>query len=215
MLKIEEELRRANLWDVYDRDVVQLEPILVHMHRMGMPIDPQVRLERAIELDRRLKETKSAMVDAVPLGARKIEHVYTNEPDCKDGLRSRPGVRRIKHCSICGIQRPRKDHFRRLVKKVNPCADGAAVERDVEVDEWYRLADWTPSNDQLTRYHNFLRRPLPTIYDRRTRTRKVSFAERQLKDLTGKYQSDTLYPLILKFRQLDKIAGTYIGRPSE
>jgi DNA polymerase I-like protein with 3'-5' exonuclease and polymerase domains len=42
----------------------------------------------------------------------------------------------------------------------------------------------------------------------------VSFAERQLKDLTAKYPNDTLYPAILTYRQLDKIAGTYIGRPA-
>jgi hypothetical protein len=31
----------------------------------------------------------------------------------------------------------------------------------------------------------------------------------------GKYPEDPLYPVVMEYRKLDKIAGTYIGRPSE
>jgi hypothetical protein len=214
MQVIETELKRADLWDVYERDVVRLEPILVHMHRMGMPIDPAVREEKAIELARRLGETKQKMEQAVPLEARRIEHVYANTPTDTTGLLGRSGRRTLPVCSSCSLERPRKDHFKRYVKKHNPCADATRDEREVEVTEYYRLADFTPSRDQLTRYHHYLRRPLPMIYDKKARGQKVSFGERQIKELMGRYPTDPLYAAILEYRTLDKVAGTYIGRPA-
>jgi hypothetical protein len=211
---IERELKRADLWDVYERDVVALEPILVHMRERGMPIDPEVRLDRATELARRLVEVKEQMTAAVPLEARKIEHVYASTPKDRTGLCTRRGTRQLKVCPVCGAESPQKSHYRVLKKKINPCGGQESVVRVVEVTEYYRLADFTPSRDQLTRYHHYLRRPLPSVFDRKTRSRKVSFAERQIKELSGRYPEDELYQHILTYRQLDKIAGTYIGRPA-
>ncbi len=213
MQVIEQELRRSNLWEVYERDVVQLEPILVHMHQRGMPIDPVVREERAKELAERQLRIKEQMEGAVPLEARRIAIVYTNPPKDLTGLRARPGRRVLPVCGACGVERPRKDHFKRYKKKANPCADAQREEREVAVTEYYRLAEFTPSREQLIRYHHHLNRPLPMVFDKKERKKKVSFAERQLKELTSKFPDDILYKLILDYRQLDKIAGTYIGRP--
>lgn len=215
MLRIEQDLRQGQLWDVYERDVVQLEPILAHMTARGMPLDAEVRADRARRLAERLAATREEMEAAVPMEARRIAHVYKEPPQSISGLHSRPGTRVVPVCVACGARRPRKDHFRVLKKKVNPCAAAGTRESEVRVDEYYRLADFTPSRDQLTRYHHFLRRPLPMVFDKKLRARKVSFAERQLKDLGGKYPLDKLYPAILQYRQLDKIAGTYIGRVVE
>lgn len=214
MIRIEEELKKVDLWGVYEKDVLDLEPILIHMHAKGMPIDEQVRLDRAIKLAERINETQRAMEDAVPLGARRIEHVYKNEPRDTTGLQSRRGVRTVRRCSICGQERPRKDHFKRFVKKLNPCAEGHVSEREEECREWFRLAEFTPSRDQLIRYHTLLKRPMPMVWDKKAGKRKISFGERQIKDLLAKYPDDVLYSLILQYRELDKLAGTYIGRPS-
>ena len=213
MWKIEEELRKSSLWDVYQRDVLDLEPILVHMHEKGMPVDADVRSDRAIKLDRELREVRAAMEQSVPIEARRIDHVYRKPPANLNGLSVRPGTRLVNRCSQCGAKSPSKPHFKRFVKKKNPCADGEIVSREEAVDEYYRLADFSPSRDQLIRYHQLLKRPLPTIFDKKSRMRKVSFGERQLKDLVAKHPGDVLYSLILRYRELDKIAGTYIGRP--
>jgi hypothetical protein len=210
---IEAQLRKASLWSVYERDVVALEPILVHMHRKGMPVDPGVRLDRATKLAERTVSIRRQMEAAVPLEARRIAIVYTNTPKDTTGLLSRSGRRLASVCSVCGALKPRKDHFKRYVKKQNPCADGGPRQCEIDVVEYFRLADFTPSRDQLIRYHHFLGRPLPMVFDKKERKKKVSFAERQLKELAGKYPDDVLYSLILDYRQLDKIAGTYIGRP--
>jgi uracil-DNA glycosylase family 4 len=215
MLKIEEELKASDLWDVYTRDVLDLEPLLIHMHDQGMPIDQEIRADRARRLEAAIRSTRAEMEAAIPIEARRIEHVYKSEPADKSGLSSRPGYREVRVCSLCGAERPPKAHFKRFVRKANPCADGGVEIRTVAVTEYYRLADFTPSRDQLIRYHQFLYRPLPMVFDRKERKRKVSFGERQLKDLTITYKDDKLYPSILSYRELDKLAGTYVGRPEE
>lgn len=215
MQVIEAELKRTGLWDVYQADVLDLEPILVHMHEKGMPVDEGIRLDRAIRLGTELVRVKNAMEAAVPLAARRIAHVYAKQPKHLDGLSVRAGTRLIKRCSQCGLQAPPKSHFKRYVKKANPCSDGEVVAKPEVVEEYYRLAEFTPSRAQLIEYHRVMKRPLPTVWDKKTMARKVSFGERQLKDLLAKYPSDVLYSLILKYREIDKIAGTYIGRPCE
>lgn len=212
---IDSELRRVGLWEVYQRDVIDLEPILKHMEVKGMPVDQEVREDRVCKLHAKLEETAKAMEECIPLEARKVAHVYKLPPKDTIGLLKRPGSRRVSVCSACGTERPRKDHFKRYVKKVNPCVDGRPIECEISVDEYYRLAEFTPSRDQLVRYHNHLKRPLPTVYDKVRRERKVSFNEKSLRGLIIKYPDDPLYGIILTYRQLDKLAGTYLGRPKE
>lgn len=217
MIAIEEELRRTGLWEVYQRDVVDLEPLLTYMTLKGMPVDLNIRLDRSQRLQEKGTETKEALSKAIPLAARRIDRVYKNTPKegSRDGLLTREGIRRVPECVICGCEKPRKDHFKRYVKKHNPCADGVTREVEKVVTEYYRLADFTPSRDQLIRYHQVMNRPLPMVWDKVKRAKKVSFGERQILDLVGKYPLDPLYTLILTYRQIDKIAGTYIGRPCE
>lgn len=215
MEHIDRELRRVGLWEVYERDVVALEPILVHMHSEGMRIDPAVRLDRALKLQAQIDEVVDKMEGAVPLEARRIEHVYKAEPRDTTGLLTRPCVRAVKCCRSCGIPNPRKDHFRHLVKRVNPCDGAGTIVREVEGTEYYRLSEFTPSREQLVRYNQSLHRPLPMTWDKKAGRRKVSFGEKQIKEQMVRYPLDPLYPLVLQYRSLDKIAGTYIGRPSD
>ena len=60
-----------------------------------------------------------------------------------------------------------------------------------------------------------MKRPMPMVYDKKARKKKISFAEKQLKQLMLKWKDDPLYAMILDYRSVDKIAGTYIGRPVE
>jgi hypothetical protein len=74
---IEQELKRTGLWNVYDRDVLQLEPILVHMSEKGMPVDLEVRYDRAVKLDTDLKRVKAELEALSPLETRKVAHEYS------------------------------------------------------------------------------------------------------------------------------------------
>lgn len=218
MLSIEKELRRVGLWDVYQKDVLDLDPILSYMSQQGMPIDQRVRLEKAILLKEKQDFVMNEMELAVPQGARKIAHVYKNDPTDKSGLLVQPVLRSVLACSSCGLLKPTKPHFRTLIrptvsKPQNPCAGAGKVSVDVEGWEYYRLADFKPSRDQLIRYNQFLGRLIPTKWDKKTRTKKYSMDEKAMKMLIGKFPEDKLYPAVLEYRELDKLGGTYIGRP--
>jgi hypothetical protein len=213
MLVIEQELKNSGLWDVYQRDVLDLEPILVHMHQKGMPIDESVRADRAVKLSALQAESRRTMESLVPLDARRIAIVYKNVPKCTDGLLSRGANRMVPRCSVCGCSKPRKDHFKVFKKKSNPCSAGVVVNVEEPALEYYRLADFTPSREQLIRYHAHLNRKNPTKWDKKARKYRISFDEESLKKLILDYPQDLLYPEILNYRSLDKLAGTYIGRP--
>lgn len=214
MVSIERDLRAADLWKVYERDVVELEPVLVHMQQAGMPVDPDVRLDRVNKLAEKLAQTKLEMAASIPEGARKVEHVYRKSPKDTTGLLARAAIGTIRLCPGCGARDPKKPHFKKFVKKANPCASLTAIEQDCPVTEYYRLAEFTPSRDQFIRYHQWLKRPLPRVWDPATKQTKVSFNEASLRKLILKYPDDKLYQLVLLYRQVDKLAGTYVGRPA-
>jgi hypothetical protein len=212
MLAIEQGLRQAGLWDVYQRDVIDLQPVLDHMQGAGMPVDAEVREDRARKLTDKQTDTRNHLESLMPLETRAIAHVYKDTPKAVQDLFSRPATRTVKVCDRCGLEKPQKAHFRHLKKTTNPC-DGAGVTTVArEGVEYFRLADFSPSRDQLVRYHQFLRRPLPMIYDRVKRKQKVSFAEGEMKKLILAYPQDPVYTLVLTYRELDKLAGTYVGR---
>lgn len=212
-LAIMEELKVTGLWDVYQRDVLDLNPILQHMTLQGMPLDAEVRLDRARRLAERQRVVSQTMEEVVPFNARRIDKVFAAVPKSREGLYSRPSTRMVPCCERCGLERPRTEHFKHYVKKVNPCDGAQKVVREVAVEEWFRLKPFKPSRDQLIHYQNAMGRPVPTTYDKKTRSRKPSMGEKQIKGLIGKYPLDRLYPLVLEYRELDKIAGTYVGRP--
>jgi hypothetical protein len=212
MRVIEEGLCKAGLWDVYERDVLQLDPILIHMQQVGMPLDGEIREDRAKKLAEKQAAVKAELEALTPIEARRIAHVYKKPPADVTGLNHREVLLRRVRCSVCGVENPRKDHFKRFVKKVNLCADAERRNCTEPGDEYYRLADYTPSRNQLIAYHNHLNRALPLVWDRKERRHKVSFNEEQMKKLILKFPCDKMYPLILDYRGLDKLAGTYIGR---
>lgn len=221
MWVIEEELKRTGLWEVYERDVLRLEPLLIHMHEAGMPVDQAVRVDRAGKLAILLGETNAKIESCVPMEARRWapEEGYVKAPPDTSGLvtiRVRVPVRR---CSICGQVGPTKPHFRTLKRPTakrpqNPCAGGHAVEADEDVERFARLIPFKPSREALIRYHEVMERPLPTTFDHKKKERRISFDEKNLKGLTKRYPDDKLYALILEQRELAKLAGTYIGKPN-
>jgi len=218
MLWIEKELRRTGLWEVYQRDVLNLNPLLSHMSTCGMPIDPEVRYEKAVALFHKQEEVKASIQALIPESARRIDIIYARTPAHTQGLSSRPGRRIVFVCPACGAVSPTKPHFRvfkrpTTKKPQNPCAGQVAVEKEIEVVEWYRLAAFTPSREQLMRYQQVLGRIIPTKWDKKTRSRKRTMDEKALRKLIGRYPDDPIYDLVLTYRSLDKIAGTYIGKP--
>jgi hypothetical protein len=217
-LAISGELKRTGLWDVYDRDVIRLDPVLRYMERRGMPIDYETRLDRAKKLAVAQQETAGQMEAAVPLAARRHEpkegYVKApNDPSPATHVRITVNVR-TRRCPGCNALNPTKPHFRELKKRVNPCAGLVPTTQVEPIERWARLVPFKPSREQLMRYQTVMGRPIPRTRDKKTGLMKPTMDKKALKELTNKYPDDRLYKSVQTHRALDKIAGTYIGRPS-
>jgi ribosomal protein L34E len=217
---IERELRKSGLWEVYQRDVLDLDPVLVHMQQIGMPVDGDVRLDRAIKLDNQLNQTKGQLEQCFPIATRGIQIVYKKTPQDTTGLIPQRIEDVIRRCSICGLENPTKPHFKTFKKPTekrpqNPCSGGSVKSGVESVERFARLSEFKPSREQLIRYHQFLKRPLPLTWDKKNSRKKVSFGEKEIKKLILTYPTDPCYNLILTYRSIDKLAGTYVGRPSK
>jgi uracil-DNA glycosylase family 4 len=243
--RILELLRAEGLFELYERHIVRLFPLLARLSQRGMPIDAARREGFARELAAKQTEALHALVAAVPQTARKVAHVYGWRFEGPDGgqlpilgestpggiglntdtgdatkdrseFKRRATIRTVLCCSLCGAERPGKQHFRTLKRPTakrpqNPCAAGVPEMREVEGIEWYRLAPWRPSKEQMLRYAQVRKHQPPRRRD--GDKWKVSFDEDGIRKLILKYPTDPLYPLVLRYRELDKLAGTYIGRP--
>ena len=221
---IEAELKRVGLWDVYLADVVEMEPILLHMHEKGMPVDGELRLQRAIQLAEKQTAALRQLESLVPLSARSWSPKEGYVKTAPGGWETDPSFIGIdvevsvKRCDRCGLVNPTAPHFRTFkrpstAKPQNPCSGASKVEKVETVRRAARLDDFKPSRVQLIKYQLALGRQVPTTFDMKTKERKPSMNEKAIKELQRKFPDDKLYPLVLEYRELDKLAGTYIGRP--
>lgn len=219
---IEQELRRVGLWEVYERDVLRLDPILAHMHRTGMPIDAEIRLDRASRLAEKQQTLISAAEASVPTVTRawSPKHGYKKPPKDTTGLILIRVEDTVRRCSLCGVVSPTKPHFKTYKRPTakrpqNPCHEARSQEQEEVIERYARLTPFKISREQLVRYQQHLNRPIPTIFDKRTQSRRVSMDRKSVQKLAQKFPEDPLYQAVLEYRILDKIAGTYIGRPQE
>ena len=213
MEAIRQGLRDNGMWKVYEDDVLSLEPILAHMTNAGMPLNADIRQDRAEKLAGAMDLTNEGLETLFPLKARRIGHVYKTAPKDTTGLSSRDSSRDVKFCDRCGTRQPGKAHFKVFKRKANPCAGANVVSRATPTLEYYRLAPFKLSSKQLMSYQRALGRLIPKVWDAELGRRKPTMNEKAIIGLMAKYPLDQLYPLVLEFRKLQKLAGTYIGYP--
>lgn len=209
-LKTKEWLHEANLWDVFETDVLQLEPVLQHMTNAGMPVDAEIRERLALELAG-LKDVLEARMNAcIPETSRRYTPAngYVREPASTEGLVRITVQDFVKRCSNCEAENPTKAHFKAFKRKENPCADAAPYTQMESIERWARPLPFKPSRTQILAYQKERRHPPVTQHGKPTTN------ERAIRALIGRFPEDPLYPFILQYRQVDKIAGTYIGRPA-
>jgi hypothetical protein len=187
-----------------------------------MPIDAEIRWDRAKRLAVKQGSLLKAAEASIPQETRawSPKHGYKKEPKDTTGLITIRVEDTVRRCTRCGYLNPTKPHFKTFKRPTatrpqNPCS-GAEVREQQEVIERYaRLMPFKISREQLVRYHQHLKRPVPTVYDKRSQSRRVSMDRKSVQKLAQKYPKDPLYQAVLEYRILDKLAGTYIGRPRE
>jgi hypothetical protein len=219
MIAIEDGLKSIpNLWEVYERDIIRLGPVLRSMELAGMPINHETRLDRAARLTSKLVEVQSQIEALVPTALRKYSPAngYIKAPESTEGLVQIIVDAEVKRCSHCGLINPTKPHFKKfkkptLKKPQNPCCDATTLTATEEVTRWATLMPWSPSSKNLLDYQKLLGRLQPQKWDKKEGKRKPSMDKKGIKLCLRKYPDDPLYDLVLTQRELQKIAGTYIG----
>lgn len=209
-------LRESGLWRVYDRHILQMGPIFVHMSARGMPIDAVRRRDYAHLLASKQSEVLGRMVAAVPRAARLVDHVFPphrRPQDASECLVESLPIPVVK-CPQCGTERPTKAHFRVLKKKVNPCGGLAPITVTEARECWVRLKPWRPSGLQMLMYCKVAGIKPISRRDRQTGLVRPTFDENAIRNLCLRHPEDPLFSVILEYREVDKIAGTYIGRPA-
>ncbi len=214
---IERELRATGLWGVYQKDVLDLEPILIHMHHRGMPVDDAIRSRHAGELAQQQHEILEQLEGIVPPDVRGVEPKGGFRRDPKDtrGLTTISVMAPVRRCERCGLVDPKKPHFKVYKKKDNPCGGAHVAVTIEEVTRYARIRPLKVSSHMLIRYQQALDRTVPTRWDRKEGRRKNTMDDKAVEGLMKAYPDDPIYSLFRDYKKIDKVAGTYIGRPIE
>lgn len=216
-LGIRKDLRDNGLWAVFEDHVIKLNRVLTYMSRKGVRRDEDMRKEAERTLSILLNDTQRGMEAAIPFEARQLK-VYKKTPKITEGLVQVPRTIKAKFCIGCGQIDVKKAHFKSIGKKAlkrgdleNPCFGLTSEQRDFEAQLWAKPLDFKLSNVAMQRYQAAVRhQAIVSIKEK-----KVTFDEKAIMRLQTKYKDDPLYPLILKFREVQKLLGTYIGITDE
>jgi uracil-DNA glycosylase family 4 len=238
-LGVEQDLKQYKLFDVFDRHVVKLNRIFSYMSSQGMLMDLDARAKAEETVSKLLGDTQAAMELHVPTEARALKvfkktpkHIAVLEDDglTSDFIKSNTGYVQVRGsiktpcCPRCNVTGAKAEHFKSIGKKrlkagetENPCVGLKSEKRAIASLLWAQPLEFKISPLSLGRYQLVKGHQAITVPDRNhaTRTKRITFDEKAILKLNQKYPKDPLYPLILEFRGLQKLLGTYIGTTTE
>lgn len=209
----------GRLWHVYERHWIELYKALKYMTGVGVLRDDKMRAEAETLLSGMMDEIEGKMEEAVPQEARKLK-VYKKTPKDTAGLIQVAGIAKVKVCTTCGLEKPKKAHFAPTkqtkptkknpapeLKAENPCISGRVDVVERAVSYFAKPLDFKVSKLGMTNYQTALKHQ--AILTRKER--KVTFNADAITLLVKKYPKDPLYPLILEHRKTSKLLSVYIG----
>lgn len=203
-------LKEAKMWDLYWRDVHQLNEILIYMSDQGMPINPQKRAEASIKLSE-LKEANRGKLNDAASEARPNK-IYKK---FREGLEEIELNDTENYCTECDKRVPgdgkKHPHFKRGVA-AGEVSLGRLAARGIKVTGYIQPLDFKPSNTGLIRYAKFRGYKLNTKWDRDSGTRKIVMDENSVRRYALDHPTDKLWPLALEERELGKLLSTYVGK---
>jgi len=95
-------------------------------------------------------------------------------------------------------------------KVPNPCLDAPRLPVEVATNHYALRMDFAPSNAQLTRYCEFHKYKMVMNWETESGYPAPTFDETALSKLMESYPRDPLFPLIQRYRQIEKCKGTYV-----
>lgn len=198
---IKKHLIDNRLWHVYERHWIELHKALKYMTGIGVLRDNVMRDDAEKKMSALLDGIETKMEGAVPIEAREIK-IYKKTPKTlKDGMFETIKNYPIKYCEKCGVSR------QRVWKKHESLCGGSTITLSEPQLVWGEPLGFKISHKRMSSYQQSLRHE--AIRDRHTH--KTVFDADAITLLSKKYPSDPLYPLILDFRKIQKLLGTYVG----
>lgn len=237
-------LKKHGMWQVYNEYICELDPVFSTMTRAGMPVDKAIRIQSAKLLGEKRDVVRQKIESVVPKEVKAFSPKagYIREPQDKTGLSQivLNGVRK-EYCSSCGLEAPKKAHFKARQGKFcsicggkytpthvkpkrngNNCETAGCVLRELNACATATVevrlegeTRWARLLPFVTSTKNILKyqqfRKHPIITVGKGEDRKVTTDIKAINKLIGKYPDDHLYPLVKLDRELTKIGGTYVG----
>ena len=197
-------LKQIGMWDLYQEQIVECEPVFQQMHRAGMPVDAALRLTHATTLDTRLRALNAQIQEIIPdmlRTAKRYKQVEKAQAKFPEGRLVDVLVER-QRCPAC----EKVGHF----TQKHPCLkhDPKLYLEPVQhqAQEWEVPQPFVASWQNIQRWQDFHKHQAIRRKGKRTTD------EGALRALLLRHPTDPLYPLILDYREVQKLAGTYIGK---
>ena len=200
-------LRNAGLADIYTRDIHGLNPLLDAMGHRGMPISADRRLEAAHQLEQERAQVMAELQALVPVVCCPTK-VYKRQPTVTvpNVTVTQTAVVRT-YCAYCGAARPNKRHT--CWKTQEP----KGVAREEQALVWIQQLPFVPSPKGLLTYFKHQGYKAPQKYNRDTGEKRDTTDEAALLCMALTHE-DPVCALVLRYRGVEKLLGTYVGRPT-
>jgi len=206
--RCKELLEEHGMWNVYYDHIFMLNPILLYMTSQGMPIDLEARKEAALKL-MGLKEEVKVRLNEAAEGARptKIFKKF------REGLQEISLEGSEKYCSECGKVRVNAKHpCFKVGNAEGEVALGELCSRVIPIKGYVQPLDFKPSHVGLLRYAKFKGYRLISRFNRQKGERVFPMDENAIRLYSLRHLEDPIFKLVLDYRELDKLQGTYVGR---
>jgi len=222
-LGIEADLREVGLWDIFERHVVDLMPILEEAGIRGNVVDTRYGDALRVELEAYTADVTAQCQSLVPEAVKprkrykKLPKHLMVEAPLPERLEADGRVflrvltqGRTTRCSVCGAEGVTKGKHLKGGKK-NPCAGATIVKVVSTVVEWDEVLAFNPnSSDQMKAYAKHFKHPLGKNH----KTRQDTTDAKSLERLVVKYGAQhPLYKIKLDYNKVAKTLSTYIYTP--
>jgi len=203
-LRIWELLKEVGMWDLYREQIVDCEPVFQRMHTAGMPIDLTVRKAHAITLAEKLDglyDQIQGLIPAMLKPTKRYTHMDQAQRRYPEG-HTIQAFTHTKRCPVCG--KTGSLNQRHPCLRTDPSLELEPV--TVPSEAWEVPQPFVISWQNIQKWQDF------QGHQAIKRRGKRTTDETALRSLMLKYPEDALYPLVLDYREAQKLAGTYIGR---
>lgn len=205
--RLKELLTQYGMWELYERDIFGLNPILLHMNAAGMPIDQEKRKQAAYHVTELLVAVQEKLNDVAKTARpTKIFKKF------REGLAETPIEVEESYCTECSKRANAKHIHFKCGTAPGEVPLGELAQRKVARVGYVQPLDFKPSQKGLIRYAEFKGYKLFTVWDKAEGRRKVSMDETAIRRYALAHPDDAMWPLALEERELKKLSGTYIGK---